>query len=984
MTLGGLEVLDYNKSFIEVQFPVSKVSKESYKERKAGASQTLTGLGKWWGRKPLILVRATVLGVLLPVSDNPKKDREIFLKLLTMDSNGLFLRKSKNLSTKDIYALLTSKERDTYFDADSKEDNPKYRDSVTGEDKASLQVLVFNRLSYDGKLVYCDRPEHIENLQKETWDEINIHLGTSANSFNELVSQLGQKRFGHAPKVGDCFTGGGSISFESSRLGCDTYASDLNPIASLLTWSALNIMGASESEIEQIHNFQQRVYNAVDKQIIEWGIEHNENGHRADVYLYCNEVVCPECGYKVPLFQSFIVGQKTKTIIKLLNDGDNKRFNIKIVQDATLEDYKKAGKSSTLNNYKLVCPHCKNLTPIPAIRKDQEDGVKRLYRYSTPNALRKWGKGDFSWKDNDIYSERLYCIRYVETLVNSEGKEYTQKYFTEPTQQDIEREKMALGLLSERFDNWQKNGIIPDSKIEEGWKTNELVYEKGWTFWHHPFTPRQLLMHGLLISTISKLANNQQESAVGILLFNKCCDRNSVLCRWDGSSEKAQQTFYNQAFNTLFNYVCRGWSSNRENVFFNITSNNNKKSGYVELRDAISVSTKCDYWITDPPYADAVNYHELSEFFLAWDKKMIESTFPDWYTDSKRVLAVKGTGSNFNESMIEIYKNLANHMPDSGMQVVMFTHQDVKVWAELAMIIWSSGLRVVSAWNVATETDASGLRNGNYVKGTVLLVLRKQTSENIVFLDELYEEIKEGVKFQIDSMRDLDDKEDPNFTDADYLLASYASSLKVLTSYKEIQGIDVKYELSKSRNIDKASPIEEIINKAIKIAYDYLIPEGIDKMVWRDLHAEERFFIRGLELESNNIYQLSAYQELARGFGVTEYKDMFENFKANTVRLKTATEYKTKGITEEGFGNSLVRHLLVALYLCSEAETTVEGKNYLKTAFGDNSEYWSNRPNMIELLEFISRFERIEHMNNWHGDSYYAKLLKETLKNDGV
>jgi hypothetical protein len=45
-------------SFIEVQFPVSKLSKESYKERKAGASQTLTPLGKWWGRKPLVLVAA--------------------------------------------------------------------------------------------------------------------------------------------------------------------------------------------------------------------------------------------------------------------------------------------------------------------------------------------------------------------------------------------------------------------------------------------------------------------------------------------------------------------------------------------------------------------------------------------------------------------------------------------------------------------------------------------------------------------------------------------------------------------------------------------------------------------------------------------------------------------------------------------------------------------------------------------------------------
>jgi putative DNA methylase len=72
------------KSFIETQFPVSKVSKESYKERMANYSQTLTGLGKWWGRKPLILIRAALIGLLMPASSNPVKDREIFLKLLTI------------------------------------------------------------------------------------------------------------------------------------------------------------------------------------------------------------------------------------------------------------------------------------------------------------------------------------------------------------------------------------------------------------------------------------------------------------------------------------------------------------------------------------------------------------------------------------------------------------------------------------------------------------------------------------------------------------------------------------------------------------------------------------------------------------------------------------------------------------------------------------------------------------------------------------
>ena len=75
-------------SFIETQFPIARLSAESYNERKANKGQTLTRLGKWWGRKPLILVRASILGMLMPASADSKKDREIFLKILPLDDDG--------------------------------------------------------------------------------------------------------------------------------------------------------------------------------------------------------------------------------------------------------------------------------------------------------------------------------------------------------------------------------------------------------------------------------------------------------------------------------------------------------------------------------------------------------------------------------------------------------------------------------------------------------------------------------------------------------------------------------------------------------------------------------------------------------------------------------------------------------------------------------------------------------------------------------
>jgi hypothetical protein len=64
----------------------------------------------------------------------------------------------------------------------------------------------------------------------------------------------------------------------------------------------------------------------------------------------------------------------------------------------------------------------------------------------------------------------------------------------------------------------------------------------------------------------------------------------------------------------------------------------------------------------------------------------------------------------------------SDDLPDNGLQIVMFTHQDAGVWADMAAIVWGAGLQVTAAWYIATETS-SELKKGGYVQGAVLLVL---------------------------------------------------------------------------------------------------------------------------------------------------------------------------------------------------------------------------------------------------------------------
>lgn len=972
-------MLDYNRSFIDIQFPVSKISKESYKERMANLGQTLTGLGKWWGRKPLVLVRATLLGVLLPVSDDLEKDREIFLKIMTMDDEGLILRKSKNLTQKELYELSDEIYKDKYMELNNK-DKPVYKKRITPEDKEKIQNHAFNKLSYDDRLKSCDRPEHIDNLSKDSWKEISEYLEINADSFQSLIQELGIKRFGHKPKVGDVFSGGGSIPFEAARLGADVYASDLNPVASLLTWASLNIAGSNQEEIERIKNFQDKVYKEVDKQITEWKVEHNEKGDRADSYLYCMETVCPECNYRVPLAPSWIIGKGTKTVA-LLKDNEIYGFDINIVQNASKEQIKESNKCITVKSNNIYCPHCKMETPITSIRGDRKDNDG-----NTILGLRGWEKDEFIPRKDDVFQERLYAIRYVNKYKDDKGKSKTKRYYTEPTIEDLDRENKVINLLSERFDDWKKRGYIPSTKIEKGYNTMQPIRERGWQYWHQLFNPRQLLVNGLFSKLSNKLANNKKEKVMAILGINKLANFNSKLSMWVNGAgvEKVVHVFTNQSLNTYSNYGCRPIIDLDTLWYIDLKVSYKLMKNTVDLIDARDLSEKCDIWMTDPPYADAVNYHELTEFFLAWDKSLLEKAFPEWYTDSKRILAVKGTGESFNNSMIEIYSNLNKNMPDNGIQVVMFTHQDVKVWAELAMILWSSGLRVTSAWTISTETSSGGLKSGNYVSGTVILTLKKQLEEEKIYQDELYDDIKFEVEKTIDSMKDLNDKDDPDFNDADFILASYAAALKAITTYKEIAGIDIPYWLEQGRDSKEQNPIEELISKAQDIAYNYLIPEDFDKFIWRDLSKEERFFIRGLELEINNIYKMGDYQELARGFGVADYTDMFKTTAANKARFKTATEFKRRFIDGDGFGSTLLRHLLVAINDSIKEEKASAGVAYLRTVYQEGNEYWSKKNIMLEMLNFIAKVEDASEMEHWNSTGYYAKVLREALRNDGV
>src|SRR4051812_48603310 len=105
-------------ALIERLLPVQKLSAESFKEQMAVHGKTLTALGSYRkGRKPLILNKACILGCLLPATENPGRDLEIFEKLMAMDEESFVVRWKRRPRPKEILGKLSIARIADYFTA---------------------------------------------------------------------------------------------------------------------------------------------------------------------------------------------------------------------------------------------------------------------------------------------------------------------------------------------------------------------------------------------------------------------------------------------------------------------------------------------------------------------------------------------------------------------------------------------------------------------------------------------------------------------------------------------------------------------------------------------------------------------------------------------------------------------------------------------------------------------------------------------------
>ncbi|MGR7919551.1 anti-phage-associated DUF1156 domain-containing protein [Zobellella denitrificans] len=981
-------------ALIEAVYPAQKISFEAQKERKANLGQTLTGLGSYWkGRKPLILVRSIVLGTLLPQTEDTERDLEIFEMLMGFDIESLAKRAfiKNTIKPAEIAARIYLHNPWDYFTHNVKITELKFKEiddlefpvnsdalglklrwrrDIEEREKLEIYRQYLNSIDgYEEKASLCKRPEEVDQewLYAHIWPVVNQYYqiyGINAQSHQELTEQLGQLRYGHRPKVADTFSGGGSIPFEAARLGCDVYASDLNPIALMLTWGAMNVIGASPERKQEIEAAQKKVADIVDQEITALGIEHDQHGNRAKSYLYCLETKCPETGWMVPMSPSWVISKLKNVIAKLVPNHTLKRFDIEVISNASTADMKEADKG-TIRDGALIYELDGKVyrTPIKTLRGDYKDTDG-----NTKNRLRLWGKEDFAPRPDDIFQERLYAIHWITKETLNLSRQET--FFSGVSEEDLKRESQVSDIVCQNITTWQESGKIPDMFIDDGKETARLKRERGWSYWHHLFNARQLLMYALYF----------KHSTPEDYIFNaKTLDWNARIANWMIHWEKTNNVFYNQAMNTFYNYGIRCFTSHEAGRSFGF-SNSKIPDVTVKIKnhEASALAEQNDIYITDPPYADAVHYHEITEYFIAWLRKNPPKPFDEWTWDSRRALAIKGSGDDFRKGMVDAYKAMADHMPDNGMQCVMFTHQDTGVWSDMIGIFWASGLQVVGAWYIATETSTE-LKKGGYVQGTVILMLRKRPAgENAGFKQRLLPAVRAEVKRQIETMMHLNDEvkdklSEPVFNDSDLQMAGYAAALKVLTSYTHIGGEDVTSFALRPRTKGEVTVVDEIVQQAAEAANSLLVPEGLSADTWQKINGIQRFYLRMMDIETTGASKLDNYQNFAKAFRVEDYARVMGNMAANKAQLKRIPEFASRDLTDSTeIGATWLGHLIIGMQQILDEK---EPQSVISQLQADLPDFMEVRPMLIEILAFI------EHKAPEKTTRDAAEVLGARLKN---
>lgn len=718
--------MSYKKKLIEVALPLEAINIASAREKSIRHGHPST-LHLWWARRPLAAARAVIFAQMV---DDPSAHPDIF--------------KTEKAQEKERQRLFRIIE-----------------ELVKWENTTNEAVL--------------------QQARDEIWQSWRYTCAENADHprARELFDRY------KLPGFHDPFAGGGALPLEAQRLGLESYASDLNPVAVLInkamieipprfagkppvnpTWQkkrddekAMTLWRGAQGLADDVRYYGQWMRDEAEKRIghlypkIE--VTAAMAQERPDLKKYVGQKLTviawlwartvkslnpAFANVDVPLASTFMLSTKAgkEAYVEPVIEGGGYRFTVKVGKPKDAEAAKNGTKLSRGANFKCLMSG----TPM------------------TSDHIKGEGKaGRMGARLMAIVAEGVRARVYLSPTPKME----TVAQSAEPT--------------------WAPEG----SFVEDARAFTPCIY--GLKEWRHLFTRRQLAA----LTTFSDLVREARErvirdaikaglpddgkalekvgaggtayaDAVGVYLafaIDRMAMTGNNLVRWNGVGEKAQHCFGRQALPMLWdfaepNYLAEATGSMSAAVFYSYDPLNWMQpivSGSSTQEDAATQSiSRSKVVSTDPPYYDNVPYADLSDFFYVWLRRSLKPIFPGLFAtlavpkaEELVVTSYRHGGKQkaetfFLDGMTQAMHRLAEQAHPAFPVTIYYAFKQAESdgdegttntgWDTFLAAVIEAGFAISGTWPMRTEM-ANRMRgmDSNALASSIVLVCRQRSDK---------------------------------------------------------------------------------------------------------------------------------------------------------------------------------------------------------------------------------------------------------------
>jgi len=525
------------------------------------------------------------------------------------------------------------------------------------------------------------------------------------------------------PLVVDPFAGGGAIPLEALRLGCETIATDLNPVACLILKVMLEeIPSRGPALADDLRRLGAEIKGQAEKDLTPL-YPKDPDGASPIAYLWARTVRCesPNCGAEIPLVRSFWLSTKAKRRRALRHrverpNGEVPRVEFEIFEPRADRDVPKG----TVAHAKARCICCGVVLSPDRVREQlaaQRGGADTVF---------------------DARGSRAGGAKMLAVVLLNSGE--TGRRYRLPCQRDYDAVRSAQASLAKKLDEWEgtpNRGLrpFPDEPTPMGGGSGAgrafSLRRYGMREWGDLLTARQKVA----LRTLVELTATRDDSGIDapILAVGKLLDLGNALCTWMPGQECPSAVFKLGRVKVGWDFVEGCMSSESSGSFQKCTSN--LAAGVVAT--AISGSQKgqalqamaqqspipddtAAIWFTDPPYYDAIPYADLADFFLVWMRRiapkhpLLRDRFDPSnplspkdqeavQDDSKQVSGQPKDAAFFDSVMGQAFAEGGRVLRDDGIGSVVFAHKTTEGWEALLSGMIRGGWTITGSWPIATE-----------------------------------------------------------------------------------------------------------------------------------------------------------------------------------------------------------------------------------------------------------------------------------------